>query len=160
MTKQTKTIVIIAVAVVLAVVLFFIVRRLIKKAGNREAIRTNAQTIVQIENAGGKSAELTDSDHKRIADSVYKATNGVGTDESALVAAIESIPTAADYLKVKNAYLAEYESDMYKDIADDVEPSGSFLDTLFDAGGNDDDRIVWGRINAHLNLIAVPENLR
>ena len=160
MTKQTKTIVIIAVAVVLAVVVFFVVRRLIKKAGNREAIRTNAQTIVQIENAGGKSAELTDSDHKRIADSVYKAIDGVGTDESALVAAIESIPTAADYLKVKNAYLAEYGNDMYKDIADDVEPSGSFLDTLFDAGGDDDDRIVWGRITAHLNLIAVPENLR
>lgn len=160
MTKQTKTIVIIAIAVVLAVVVFFVVRRFVKKAGNREAIRTNAQTIVQIENAGGKSAELTDSDHKRIADSIYKAIYGVGTDEGALVAAIESIPTAADYLKVKNAYLAEYEGDMYKDIADDVEPSGSFLDTLFDAGGDDDDRIVWGRINAHLNLIAVPENLR
>lgn len=160
MTKQTKTIVIIAVAVVLAVVVFFVVRRFVKKAGNREAIRTNAQTIVQIEKAGGKSAELTDSDHKRIADSVYKAIHGVGTDESALVAAIESIPTAADYLKVKNAYLAGYKSDIYKDIADDVEPSGSVLDTLFDAGGDDDDRIVWGRINAHLNLIAVPENLR
>ena len=160
MTKQTKTILIIAVAVVLAMVVFFVVRRFGKKAGNREAIRTNAQTIVQIENAGGKSAELTDSDHKRIADSIYKAIDGVGTDESALVAAIESIPTAADYLKVKNAYLEEYESDMYKDIADDIEPSGSILDTLFDAGGDDDDRIVWGRINAHLNLIAVPENLR
>ena len=160
MTKQTKTIVIIAVAVVLAVVVFFVVRRFVKKANNREAIRTNAQTIVQIENAGGKSAELADSDHKRIADSVYKSIDGVGTDESALVAAIESIPTAADYLAIKNVYQKEYESDMYKDIADDVEPSGSFLDTLFDAGGDDDDRIVWGRINAHLNLIAVPENLR
>lgn len=160
MTKQTKTIVIIAVAVVLAVVVFFVVRRLVKKANNREAIRTNAQTIVQIEQAGGKSAELTDSDRARIAETIFQAIDGVGTDESALVAAIESIPTAADYLEVKNVYQKEYESDMYSDIADDVEPSGSFLDTLFDAGGDDDDRIVWGRINAHLNLIAVPENLR
>lgn len=160
MTKQTKTIVIIAVAVVLAVIVFFVVRRLVKKAGNREAIRSNAQTIVQIEQAGGKSAELTEIDRARIADAIFESIDGAGTDESALVAAIESIPTAADYLEVKNVYQKQYESDMYKDIADDVEPSGSFLDTLFDAGGDDDDRIVWGRINAHLNLIAVPENLR
>lgn len=160
MKLNKRTIIIIAVSVVLAVVLFFVIRRVVKNKTNRERIRDNAQTIAQLEQAGGRSMELTDAEQSHIAELVYDAIDGVGTKERQLVGAIESIPTAADYLAVKSAYAQEYKADMYDDIADDVEPNGSVLDTLFDAGGDEDDRIIWGRINAHLNLIAVPENLR
>lgn len=160
MKKNTKTIILIAAAVVLSLVIFLLVRRIVKRAGNREKIRDNAQTIAQLEQAGGRTAELTDSQQATIATEVYEALDGWGTDEQKLLRAIKSIPTAADYLAVKNAYTKEYERDMYEDILDDLEPLGSFTDVTFGVGGEDDDRVVFGRIDAHLNSIAVPENLR
>ena len=160
MKLNKKTIVIVAVAVVLAVVLFFIIRKIVKNKSNRDRIRDNAQTIAELERASGRSMELSDAEQSHIAELIHDAIDGVGTKERQLANAIESIPTAADYLAIKNAYAKEYESDMYDDIADDVEPNGSALDSIFGAGGDEDDRIIWGRINAHLNLISVPENLR
>lgn len=155
-----KTIIIIAVGIVVAIVLFIVIRKIVKNNTNRERIRNNAQTIVELEQNGAKPEQLSESQQSHIADVVHDAVDGVGTKESQLVNALESIPTAADYFAVKRAYDKAYGADMFQDIADDVEPRGSWLDVVFDAGGDDDDRIIWGRINSHLNLISVPENLR
>lgn len=152
----------ITIGLVVLVILIIILRKVLKSYFNRRRIaKETANTIVQIENASGKPAELSYSDVKTIANDIHASVAGAGTDTDRLVAAVNRIPTAADYFNVKKTYVEDYNSDMWKDIEDDVNRNGSwFMDSYLMGMFETDDRVAWGEINSHLNLIGVPENLR
>ena len=159
MKLNKRTIIIVAVSLVLAVVLFFIGKKLIKKAkdraNDREKARNQAQLIIALENNGAAPAELSTSQVKDIAKKVHEGVNYfLGTDEAKIVNAIKSIPTAADYVAVSMYYTKEYGGGMWSDIKDDIEEP---TDSIWNDGT---DAWAWGEITAHLNKISVPENLR
>lgn len=150
------------IAIVVAVVLYFVVKKAIKSirsgSENRQARREYADMSVQIENAGGKRSQLTSTQVASIAAKVYNAVDGPGTDNRALVSAIKEIPTASDYYKVKSEYLGKYNEDMWKAILDDLDDGSSFV--FSDLWDDYSDSYTLGQINSHLALIAVPVEMR
>ena len=150
------------IAIVAAVVLYFVVKKAIKSirsgSENRQARREYADMSVQIENAGGNKSRLTSTQVASIAAKVYNAVDGPGTDNRALVSAIKEIPTASDYYKVKAEYLGKYNEDMWKAILDDLDDGTTFV--FSDLWDDYSDSYTFGQINSHLALIAVPVEMR
>jgi len=74
-----------------------------------------------------------------IADEVYEAIDGMGTDETRLINALQRIETRAHLSEILKQYLKKYQSKMNDDIINDFK---------FDLGGfNPDQRIVIDEIN-------------
>jgi len=74
-----------------------------------------------------------------IADEVYEALDGMGTDETRLINALKRIETRAHLSEILKQYLKKYKSKMDDDIINDFK---------FDLGGfNSDQRIVLDQIN-------------
>lgn len=150
------------IAIVVAIVLYFVIRKAIEKiregSDNRRARKEAAQMSVAIVNAGGKAAELSAAQHKAIAQQINNAIKGPGTNEEELAAAIKSIPTAADYYMVKSKYFDEYEADMWDEIRDDIAKGGSFLNYLpgFQLFA-DNDAVFYGELTTYLTRLGVTE---
>lgn len=150
------------IAIVVAIVLYFVIRKAIEKiregSDNRRARKEAAQMSVAIVNAGGKKPELSAAQHKAIAQQINNAIKGAGTKEEELAAAIKSIPTAADYYRVKSEYFDEYEADMWDEIRDDIAKGGSFLNYLpgFQLFA-DNDAVFYGELTTYLTRLGVTE---
>lgn len=139
-----KYAIIAAVAVVLAIAAWFIFKKIKRSADDRKKQREYGNIAADIARATGKESQLTSTQTSTLAGMVNDAVKGLGTDEDKLIRAIKSIPTAADYFLVKQAYQSEFDADMWDDITDDLTT-------------DDGD---YGQIVAHLNLIGVPPTAR
>lgn len=148
--QQWITVAVVAVVVIVLVIVAVRLAKRAKKRGNdRKKEQEYARQSQEIINAGGQPSQLTSSQIATVAKRINDAVNKwylfiPGTDEKKLVNAIKSIPTAADYFLIKAEYVREYSIDMWDDITDDV--SESFA--------------TYNQIDAHLNLIGVPVNMR
>ena len=142
--KTIRAIVWIAVAIALAIAAWLIIRKVRQGSDDRKKRKDYARLAAELENAGAAPAQLTSAQCENIADMVHDSVDSWGTDEEKLIKAIKSIPTAADYLNVKASYQSAYSANMWDDIDDDT----------------DDDNYEYLTIVAHLNKIAVPENMR
>ncbi len=145
MKANKSTIIKVAVAVVLAVVVFFVIRYAAKKfkesAGDRKAARNLAAQAAEFEKAGLAPAQLTSSQCMSIAERVYDSMHWYNDDEEKARDAILSIPTAADYFGVKSAFQSEYGKDMFAYIDDYMSGDKEFIE-----------------MKAHLTKIGLPES--
>ncbi len=148
--KQWITVAVVAaVVIVLIIVAVRLGKRGKERSGDREKEQEYARQSQEIINAGGKPSQLTSSQIETVAKRIHDAVNKMylfipGTDEEKLLSAIKSIPTAADYFLVKAKYVKEYSIDLWDDVTDDVSVN---LPT-------------YNQIDAYLNLIGVPVNMR
>lgn len=160
-----KAIVIAVIVIVISVSLYFIVRKLSKSIkdnkADREAAQELAQTVTALENAGSAAARLTTTQISNIAAAIHQSVKGLGTDDQKLISNFTAIPTATDYYKVKAQYRSSYSSDMWQDIKDDVNESGSLAESIPIIGSLfTQDSYVYGKLTTHLATIGVPESNR
>jgi hypothetical protein len=75
---------------------------------------------------------VSKSEYRAAADSIYNAIEGIGTDEQAIKAALNSMPTVADLCALNSWYSTQY-GDLYQDLDDDID-------------GTDFTKYVWSAI--------------
>lgn len=144
----------ITIGIVVVVVVYYLVRKLKQNSDDRAARNEYVRTSQAIQNAGGRSAQLTTTQAanvaKRIGDALvmestwYNPVTWGGTYEEELLLAYKAIPTAADYYNVKAAFQTKYSADMWDE-------------TVRDLTINDE---WYGQIDSYLNLIALPVEMR
>lgn len=90
-------VIIIVVLVVLLAVFWNKIKQLIN--GLTGKVQANAE-LNQYQAESGESLTLSNADYNRLADKLYKAVKGVGTDETAIYAVFNALTNKADLLKL------------------------------------------------------------
>jgi hypothetical protein len=68
-----------------------------------------------------RSVSKSPSVTNKIVDAIYKAVQGVGTDESSILRALSSIPNFNTFCSAVNNYRTTYGTDLYSDLDGDID---------------------------------------
>ena len=90
-------VIIIVVLVVLLAVFWNKIKQLVN--GLTGKVQANVE-LNQYQAESGESLTLSNADYNRLADKLYKAVKGVGTDETAIYAVFNALTNKADLLKL------------------------------------------------------------
>jgi len=124
--KLIRNIVIGSIVLTIVVILYFMIRSGIKK-GNQD--KRNNQIISNLENEiQPQRLSYSNSEYQSMADKIYRAVKGAGTDETAIMEVIQKMRTNSDFLKLQTVF----------GVRDDMSLNEWLLDDL---GDSDIDRI-------------------
>jgi len=116
--KLIRKIAVWSIILTILVVVILIVSRSIKK--NRANLE-NQQKIQQYESEiQNDKLSFSNSEYQSMADKVYKAVKGVGTDEDAIFEVFQRIRTNSDVLKLKSVFGVRDGMDLDEWIQDDL----------------------------------------
>lgn len=112
-------VVIVLVAVLLAV-FWSKIKQLINGLSGK--VQANAE-LNQYQAESGESLSLTNAEYTRLADKLYKAVKGVGTDETAIYAVFNALGNKADLLKLIAVFGTKDDMNLAQWIYDDLNSS-------------------------------------
>lgn len=116
--------------------------------GSREQANSEANEMIRLEQQG-KKATLSKSQMKSIANVIFNAMDGWGTDEDAIMTQIRKIKNDLDYLGVSTAFdVREVSSGRFN-------PEPNFKGTLSAALQNDLSDYWITKINAHFKKMGM-----
>lgn len=116
--KLIRNIVIGSIVVTIVVILYFIIRSGIKK-GNQD--KRNNQIISDLENEiQPQRLSYSNSEYQSMADKIYRAVKGAGTDEAAIIEVFQKMRTNSDLLKLQTVFGVRDDMSLNEWLQDDL----------------------------------------
>lgn len=116
--KLIRKVVIGLFILIFVIIMFFVINGAIKKS---KSDKENKEKIQQYESEiQNDKLSFSNSEYQSMADKVYKAVKGVGTDEDAIFEVFQRIRTNSDVLKLKSVFGVRDGMDLDEWIQDDL----------------------------------------
>ena len=102
--------------------------RLVRRVINEQSFGGNSQNAVKQIMDSCRSVELTNANTNQIVDAIYKAIQGAGTDEGAIIGALKLSRDLNTFCTAAANYRRTYGVDLYSDLDGDIDQESVWVE--------------------------------